>query len=88
MTARSILLTFLLAIVGLLAGLSLETWRQQFAPSDPDLPASQASVIVGQGSPDDPCVVEISAEAYPELKEMGIEQWAKACREAIAATVE
>lgn len=88
MTARTMLLTFLLAIVGLLTGLSLEPWRKQFSPSSPEVPAQQASVIVGQGPLSGPCTVEISADVYPTLEEMGIEQWAVACEQAIAATVE
>ena len=46
------------------------------------------SVVVGQGPPGDPCTVEINAEVYPKLKEMGIERWAEACREARATTIE
>jgi len=88
MTARTLLLTFLLAIVGLLVGLSLENWRQQFLPSTPEMPDTTGSVVVGQGPPGDPCTVEINAEVYPKLKEMGIERWAEACREARATTIE
>jgi len=88
MTARTLLLTFLLSIVGLLVGLSLENWRQQFLPSTPEITEPARSVVVGQGRPDDPCTEEVHAEAYPNLKEMGIERWAEACREARATTIE
>jgi len=88
MTARTLLLTFLLSIVGLLVGLSLENWRRQFLPSTPEVSEPAGSVVVGQGGPDDPCTEEVHAEAYPKLKEMGIERWAEACREDRATTIE
>lgn len=38
------------------------------------------TVLVGDGDPSDPCVVEVDASVYPELKKIGIEEWAAACR--------
>lgn len=86
MTSRIFLLIGLLAIGGFLAGLYLVNNQPQIAPAEIDPPIEEKTIIVGQGDPEDPCTVEVSAAAYPELQEIGIDEWAAACRAAQAAT--
>lgn len=62
-----------------------------FLPEEPGPPAEIAATPVetfrvGEGDPAGPCLVqmEVTADIREKLIEMGIEDWAAACRKALA----
>ena len=37
-------------------------------------------ILIGTGSPGDPCTAEIYVSALPQMKKMGIDGWVAACK--------